>query len=152
MDCRGASFGCGFGRRTRRRSSTVIALFTFISSTADGFELDCIAFGRQCPSLDGKQFLLSTPPEFPPDVAQQINGQISQGFDGGLTVGSIAPRQVVCLCIPRHSLLSRTVSDTIEVAVLLLRDGRLREQYGRGSCPQLMRSSPSELRSFLGHL
>ena len=42
-------------------AATVIAQFTLISSTADGFELDCIAFGRQCPALDGIQFLLSPP-------------------------------------------------------------------------------------------
>ena len=134
-------------------AATVIALFTFISSTADGFELDCIAFGRQCPSLDGTQFLLSTPPELLPDVVQQIHDQINQGFDVGLTVVSIGSN-IRLFASVFHAIhnRSRTVSDTIEVAVLLLRSGRLQEQYGRGSCPQLMRSSPSELRSFLGHL
>ena len=134
-------------------AATVIAQFTFISSTTDGFELDCIAFGRQCPSLDGKQFLLSTPPELPPDVGQQIHDRIRQGFDGGLTVGSIGSN-VRLFASVFHAIhnCSRTVSDIIEVAVLLRHGGRLREQYGRGSCPQLMRLSPSELRSFPVHL
>ena len=135
------------------KADTVVAQFTFISSTADGFELDCITFGRQCPSLDGTQFLLSTPPELPPDVARQINDQISQGFDVGLTVGSIGSN-VRLFASVFHAIhnYSRTVSDTIEVVVLLLRGGRLLEQYGSGFCPQLMRSSLSELRSFLVRL
>ena len=57
-------------------AATVIALFTSISNTAYGFELDYIAFGRQCPSLDGKQFLLSTPPELPPVVAGNNMGAV----------------------------------------------------------------------------
>ena len=134
-------------------AATVIALFTFISITANGFELDCIAFGRQSPSLGETQFLLSTPPELPPDVVQQIHDQISQRFEGGATVGSIGSN-VRLFASVFHAIYdcSRTVSDTIEVVVVLLHGGRLREQYGRGSCPQLMRLSPSELRSFLVRL
>ena len=134
-------------------AATVIAQFTLISSTADGFELDCIAFGRQCPSLDGTQFILSIPPELPPDVARQIQDQTRQRFNVGLTVGSIVSN-VKLFASVFHAIHdhSQTVSDTIEVVVLLLRGGRLREQYGRGSCPQLMRWSPSELRGFLANL
>ena len=84
-------------------AATVIALFTFISITANGFELDCIAFGRQSPSLGETQFLLSTPPELPPDVVQQIHDQISQRFEGGCDGGIYWLQcQVVCLCIPCH--------------------------------------------------
>ena len=84
-------------------AATVTALFTFISITADGFELDCIAFGRQCPSLGETQFLLSTPPELPSDVVQQIHDQISQRFEGGSDGGIYWLQcQVVCLCIPFH--------------------------------------------------
>ena len=134
-------------------AATVIALFTFISITANGFELDCITFGRQSPSLGETQFLLSTPPELPPDIAQQIHDQISQRFEGGVTVGSI-DSNVRLFASVFHAIHdhSQTVSDTIEVVVLLLRGGRLQEQYGRGSCPQLMRSSPYEIRVFLAHL
>ena len=64
-------------------AATVIAQFTFISSTAAGFKLDCSTFGLQCPSLDGTQFLLSTPPELPPDVARQMHNQIAKDLTWG---------------------------------------------------------------------